>query len=116
MMLSIKRPDCEYIERPSALITPAVTLARKPNGFPIAIASCPVNDVAVGQDETVRSNHEARAISRDFARLVLTSLLDRDVNHRRRDALDRAYNCARVFVQQGRIGDLCCRLIMRGVL
>ena len=27
MILSIKRPDCAYIERPSALITPAVTLA-----------------------------------------------------------------------------------------
>src|SRR6478672_1241721 len=29
-----QRPDCEYIERPSALITPAVTLAWNPKGFP----------------------------------------------------------------------------------
>src|SRR2546428_9722147 len=38
---SIKRPDCARSERPSALTTPAVTVAWKPNGLPIAIASCP---------------------------------------------------------------------------
>ena len=31
MMLSINRPDCACIERPSALITPAVTLAWNPS-------------------------------------------------------------------------------------
>src|SRR5207253_1748168 len=74
-------------------------------------ASCDVNDVAIGQDETVRSNHKPRAVSRDVARLILTSLLDFDVHHRRRDSLDRVHDRARVFVQQDCLNALCCRLI-----
>ena len=37
MMSSISRPDRERSDRPSALTTPAVTVAGKPNGLPIAI-------------------------------------------------------------------------------
>ena len=39
--LSIRRPSCVRSERPSALTMPAVTVARKPNGLPSAITSCP---------------------------------------------------------------------------
>ena len=39
MMSSISRPERERSDRPSALTTPAVTVAEKPSGFPIAITS-----------------------------------------------------------------------------
>jgi hypothetical protein len=38
---SISRPDCARSDRPSALTTPVVTVAWKPNGLPIAIATWP---------------------------------------------------------------------------
>ena len=41
MMSSIKRPERERSDRPSAETTPAVTVHSSPNGLPSAIASCP---------------------------------------------------------------------------
>jgi hypothetical protein len=41
MMLSIRRPDCERRERPSALTTPAVRVHWKPYGLPIATTIWP---------------------------------------------------------------------------
>ena len=37
MMSSISRPDRDRSDRPSALTTPAVTVAENPSGLPIAI-------------------------------------------------------------------------------
>ena len=40
-MSSISRPDRDRSDRPSALTTPAVTVAENPSGLPMAMTSCP---------------------------------------------------------------------------
>src|SRR6478609_459181 len=45
MTLSIKRPDWERKDRPSALTTPDVTVHWKPKGLPIATTNWPTRSV-----------------------------------------------------------------------
>src|SRR5881392_1619943 len=130
MILSIKRPDCACIERPSALITPAVTLASNPSGFPIAITSWPtrkfselanrtcasirqvytdglriVDNVAVSQNKSIRRDDEAGAVPADFALATscLHALCYLDVNYRRCDTRNRSNHRPRICIEQIRV-------------
>ncbi len=64
-----------------------------------------MHDMAVGQNESIGRDHESGAAAANFARALSASplLFDIDVDHGRRDALRDAYDCARIFVEQGRV-------------
>ena len=64
-----------------------------------------VHDMAVGQNESVGRDDETRSRCRRFraVRAGRYALFDVDVHDRRRDAIDCAHDCARIFVQQHRI-------------
>ena len=57
-----------------------------------------MHDMAIGQNETVGRNYKSRAVSGNVARLIFAPLLDFDVYHGGRDALNRTYHRARVLV------------------
>jgi hypothetical protein len=60
-----------------------------------------MDDMAVGQNESIARDHEPRAAAANFSRALSASplLFDVDVDHGRRDTLRDAYDCARIFVQ-----------------
>src|SRR5919197_3111219 len=68
-----------------------------------------VNDVAVGQNKSIRRDHESGPIPADFA--LSTSCADAlfyiDVNYSRRQTRDCADQCARICVEQLGIIWLC---------
>ena len=67
MMSSMSRPERDRIERPRALTTPAVTVASKPSGLPIAITSWPGRRV---RESPNRATGRSFALTRITARSV----------------------------------------------
>src|SRR6478672_4268004 len=97
---SIIRPVRDCSDRPSAETTPAVTVASKPSGLPIAIAIWPrlslalspsLDAGAVGESETVGGDDHAGA--RAGAAALLAHV---DAHHARPDALHHVADHARI--------------------
>src|SRR5215831_10114497 len=64
--------------------------------------TCVMNDMAVGQNESVRRDDGAGAIATEFACSAATAnaLRNIDVDHGRGYACDCAHDCARIGIEQ----------------
>src|SRR2546421_6033113 len=60
-----------------------------------------VDNMAISQNETIRSDHESGTTAPDFARSALTfeTLFNVEVNHRGSDAISRTHDRARIFIK-----------------
>ena len=63
MMLSISRPSCERMLRPSALTTPVETVESKPSGLPMAITSWPTRRASESPSVQIGRSRAARRTS-----------------------------------------------------
>jgi len=76
-----------------------------------------VDDVAIGENQSIRGEDEAGAASTALALIARPSpassalhcLMYFNIHHRRADALDRRSNRARISIEQAGIATLDCR-------
>jgi hypothetical protein len=71
-----------------------------------------MNDVAIGQNESIRSDNKTRAVTAELARpaLDVDALFDVDVYNRRGNARNCTDHGARIRIEQDGIVPTCCRL------